>query len=150
MTELALRARFGCSVVGIERQGYMIVNPAPETVLYPRYRVLLLGSGPQVVAAKHVLTAVSGAEPVAAGFDEVRMEAVTVPAQSRCAGCTLAALAPTRHSGVQIAGITRGGERILNPGAGETLRAGDEVLVLGNPEQIGAFRANVLEEADRG
>jgi CPA2 family monovalent cation:H+ antiporter-2 len=150
MIELALRARFGCSVVGIERQGYMIVNPSPETALYPRDRVLLLGSGPQVVAAKHFLTAVSGAEPVAAGFDEVRMEAVTVPAHSRCAGCTLAALAPTRRSGVQIAGINRGGGRILNPGADETLRAGDEVLVLGNPEQIRAFKASVLEETDRG
>jgi CPA2 family monovalent cation:H+ antiporter-2 len=150
MTELALRARFGCSVVGIERQGYMIVNPSPEAALYPRDRVLLLGSGPQVVAAKNLLTAVSGAEPAAAGFDEVRMEAVTVPAHSRCAGCTLAELAPTRHSGVQIAGINRGGGRIVNPGADETLRAGDEVLVLGNPEQINAFKTNVLEEAGRG
>ena len=51
MTELALRAHFGCSVVGIERQGYMIVNPAPESVLYPRDRVLLLGSSAQVAAA---------------------------------------------------------------------------------------------------
>jgi CPA2 family monovalent cation:H+ antiporter-2 len=66
MTELALRAQFGGSVVGIERQGFMIVNPPPETVLYPRDRVLLLGSGPQVVAARRFLTAVSGVGPVTA------------------------------------------------------------------------------------
>ena len=29
IAELDLRAHFGCSVVGIERQGYMIVNPPP-------------------------------------------------------------------------------------------------------------------------
>jgi K+:H+ antiporter len=150
MTELALRAQSGCSVVGIERQGCMIVNPPPETALYPRDRVLLLGSGPQVAAAKRKLTAVAGSEAPGAGLDEVRLETVTVPARSRCAGRTLAALAPTRHSGVLIVGINRAGRRHLNPGAEETLGAGDEVLVLGTPDQIGAFQADVGEEAERG
>jgi K+/H+ antiporter YhaU regulatory subunit KhtT len=53
--------------------------------------------------------------------------------RSKCVGSTLVVLAPTRHSGVQIAGISRNGSRIVNPGAGEILRGGDEVLVLGNP-----------------
>ncbi|HTT56274.1 MAG TPA: cation:proton antiporter [Opitutaceae bacterium] len=145
LTELALRAQFGCSVVGIERQGFMIANPPPETVLYPRDRLLLLGSGPPLAAARRLLTAVSGAE-LAAGLDEMRMEPVTVPARSRCAGRTLAALAPTRRSGVQIAAINRGGRRLVNPGADEQLCAGDEVLVLGNPAQIAAFRNEVCEE----
>jgi CPA2 family monovalent cation:H+ antiporter-2 len=150
MTELAIRAKFGCSVVGVERQGYMIVNPSPETILYPRDRVLLLGSGPQMAAAKKFLTMVSLAEPAMAGFDEVRMEAIVVPARSKCVGLTLAALAPTRQSGVQIAGISRNGCRSINPGAGEILCGGDEVLVLGNPEQIGAFRSLVREETEAG
>jgi K+/H+ antiporter YhaU regulatory subunit KhtT len=90
------------------------------------------------------------AEPGVSGFDEVRMEAIMVPARSKCAGSTLAALALTRHSGVQIAGISRNGGRIVNPGAGEILREGDEVLVLGNPEQIDAFRAMVREETEAG
>ena len=78
------------------------------------------------------------------------MEPIMIPARSRCAGCTLARLAPTRQSGVQVAGINRGGHRIANPGAEEILREGDEVLVLGNPDQIKAFKADVCEEADRG
>ena len=150
ITELAIRAKFGCSVVGVERQGYMIVNPSPETILYPRDRVLLLGSGPQMAAAKRFLTMVSLAEPAMAGFDEVRMEAIVVPARSKCVGLTLAELAPTRQSGVQIAGISRNGCRSINPGAGEILCGGDEVLVLGNPEQIGAFRSLVREETEAG
>ncbi|MGH7946523.1 MAG: cation:proton antiporter, partial [Opitutaceae bacterium] len=43
IAELDLRARFGCSVVGIERQGFMIPLPPPDAVLYPRDKVLLLG-----------------------------------------------------------------------------------------------------------
>jgi CPA2 family monovalent cation:H+ antiporter-2 len=143
LTELALRAKFGCSVVGIERQGLMVVNPPPETVLYPRDRVLLLGSASQVTAAKKFLTTVSAAERATADFDEVRMEVIVVPAGSPSAGRSLAELAPMRTSGVQIAGIGRGGGRTLNPGSDETLRAGDEVLVLGNPEQIDAFRGRL-------
>ena len=42
--ELGLRARFGCTVVGIERQGFAISLPAPDAVLYPRDKVLLLGT----------------------------------------------------------------------------------------------------------
>ena len=150
IADLGLRARFGCSVVGIERQGYMIANPPPEAVFYPRDRVLLLGSPAQVREAKRFLSAISGVEPVAAPFDEVRMEAVMIPAAGPCVGSRLAALASTRRTGVQVAGINRGGRRILNPGADETLLGGDEVLLLGTPEQIDAFRAYVRGEAESG
>jgi CPA2 family monovalent cation:H+ antiporter-2 len=40
-----------------------------------------------------------------------------------------------------VAGINRGGRRILNPGGEEQLLAGDDVLVLGSPDQIAAFKA---------
>ncbi len=147
LADLGLRSRCGCSVVGIERQGYMIANPPPEAAFYPRDRVLLLGSAAQVKAAKQLLTAIAGSEPAAAPFDDVRMEAVVIPAASPGAGATLAGLAALRHTGVQVAGISRGGRQILNPGADETLRAGDEVLLLGTPEQVDAFRAFVRGEA---
>ena len=150
MAELGLRARFGCSVVGIDRQGYMIVNPPAEAALYPRDRVLLLGSAAQVTAAKKFLTAVAGTEPVSPRFDEVRMDAVVIPAEGVCVGTKLAALAAARRTGVQVAGISRGGRRILNPGAEETLLAGDEVLLLGTPEQLDAFRAFVRGDAESG
>jgi CPA2 family monovalent cation:H+ antiporter-2 len=102
-----------------------------------------------VEAAKKFLATVAETEPVTPGFAEVRMEAIMVPERSSCVGSTLATLVPTRHSGVQIAGITRGGRRILNPGADETLHGGDEVLLLGTPEQIDAFKAYVRGEADQ-
>jgi len=147
LAELGLRSRCGCSVVGIERQGYMIANPPPEAALYPRDRVLLLGSAPQVQAAKRLLSAISGTEAVSPRFEDVRMESVVIPAQGPAVGSTLAALASTRCTGVLVAGIDRGGRRIINPGADETLAGGDEVLLLGTPEKIDAFRAFVRGEA---
>jgi CPA2 family monovalent cation:H+ antiporter-2 len=148
IAELGLRAKFGCSVVGIERQGFMIPLPSPEAVLYPRDKVLLMGTTEQVRAGKIFLGAVSGAPTGDSLFEEVRMEALTIPGWSRAAGRTLGGLSPAQNHGVQIAGINRGGLRILNPGARETLRAGDEILALGAPEQIGEFKEWLRERPD--
>ena len=141
ISELALRSRFGCSVVGIERQGCMIPLPPPDAVLYPRDKVLLMGTTDQVRAGRMFLGAVSGAMAADSLFEEVRMEALTLPDWSRAAGRTLGELSPARSHGVQIAGIRRDGTRILNPGAHETLRPGDEVLALGAPQQIAEFKS---------
>jgi len=143
IAELDLRAKFGCSVVGIERQGFMIPLPPPDAVLYPRDRVLLMGTTEQVKAGRQFLGAVSGAADSL--FEEVLMEAMTVPAGSRADGRTLAELSPARAHGVQIAGINHQAVRTLNPGADTRLQAGDEVLVLGTPAQIRAFRTWLRE-----
>ncbi|MBP6507836.1 MAG: cation:proton antiporter, partial [Opitutaceae bacterium] len=146
IAELDLRSRFGCSVVGIERQGFMISLPPPETVLYPRDRVLLLGTSEQVKAGKACLAAVSGLATADSLFEEVRMEALPVPRWSRAAGRTLMELSPAQTHGVQIAGISRGAQRILNPSGQETLQSGDEVLALGTPVQIREFKIWLSEE----
>ena len=145
IAELDLRARFGCSVVGIERQGFMIPLPPPESVLYPRDKVLLMGTMEQVQRGRAFLCTVSGSPETDSLFEEVRMEALLVPEWSRAGGRSLAELSPAKEHGVQVAGINRRGERILNPGAHESLRAGDELLVLGTPEQIRNFRGWLTE-----
>jgi CPA2 family monovalent cation:H+ antiporter-2 len=148
IAELDLRARFGCSVVGIDRQGYMIPLPPPEAVLYPRDKVLLMGTIEQVRAGRDFLAAVTGGETADSVFEEVRMEAVVVPTWSRAAGKTLGELSPAQSHGVQVAGVHRGGIRILNPGAQETLRGGDEILVLGTPVQIDEFKGWLRDRPD--
>jgi monovalent cation:H+ antiporter-2, CPA2 family len=148
ISELDLRARFGCSVVGIERQGFMIPLPGPEAVLYPRDKVLLMGTAEQVRIGREFLSVVTGAAATDSVFEEARMEAVMIPAWSRAAGHSLGELSPARHYGVQVAGVHRGGLRILNPNAQEVLRAGDEILVLGTPVQIGEFKEWLRERPD--
>jgi CPA2 family monovalent cation:H+ antiporter-2 len=143
--ELALRSKFGCTVAGVERQGVMVGNPTRDMVLYPRDKVLLLGDAKQVAAGKEFLQQASGA-PTASNFDEVRMEAVPLPAGSELNDRTLAELALSQTYGLQVAGINRGGRRMLNPSGEVKLFAGDDVLVLGSPDQIAAFKAALREE----
>lgn len=142
--ELALRKRFGCTVAGIERQGVMVGNPSPQMALYPRDKILLLGDPVQTATCKAFLLGVEG-DFAHSNFDEMRMETCELPPDSKLVGRTLAELSPTRHSGVQVAGIHRGGLRILNPGGAEKLLAHDDVLVLGSPDQIAAFKAWMRE-----
>ncbi|HUR57692.1 MAG TPA: cation:proton antiporter [Opitutaceae bacterium] len=148
IAQLDLRARFGCSVVGIERQGFMIPLPPPDAVLFPRDKVLLMGTTEQVNAGRKFLAAVSGTPVSDSVFEEVRMEALTVPVWSRAAGQTLGVLSPAQNHGVQIAGVHRGGLRILNPTAQEMLRSSDEILVLGTPVQISEFKVWLRERPD--
>lgn len=143
--ELALRTKFGCTVAGVERQGVMVGNPVGNMVLYPRDKVLLLGSPEQVAATKEFLQRASGA-PVASNFDEVRMESVDLPPDSNLHNRTLADIALGRAFGLQVAGINRAGRRILNPLGEEKLYGGDSVLVLGSPDQIAAFKATVRRD----
>ncbi len=140
IAELDLRSRFGCAIVGIGRQGYLIPLPTPDTVLYPRDKILLLGTGTQVRAGKNALTQVSGISSPLSEFDDVRMEAISVPSGSACAGKDLKTLSPAQQYHVQIAGVHRAGMRILNPAGDEVIESGDELLVLGTPENIRAFR----------
>ncbi len=139
IAELDLRARFGCSVVGIERQGFMIPLPPADSVLYPRDKVLLMGTTEQVKAGRKFLAGVTGAPVTDSVFEEVRMEAIVVPTWSRASGKSLGELSPAQNHGVQIAGVRRGGLRILNPAAQEILRSSDEILVLGTPVDIAEF-----------
>ena len=146
LAELRLRSSLGCTVVGIERQGYMIPLPGPATVLYARDKVLLLGTVEQVKAGKGFLHAVSGVPPAPTVFDEVSMEVLVLPGWSAIAGCTLGEFEPARKHGVLIAGLNRHGRRILNPSSSEVLQAGDELLALGTPQQIRDFKAWLQEK----
>lgn len=146
IADLDLRARYGCTVVGVGRQGYMISLPAPDMVLYPRDKLLLLGTATQVESAKKFLLAVSGLPPMAAEFEDVRMETMVVPVRSRSIGQDLRTLSPTQTFRVQIAGIRRGDTRILSPAGEEIIGSGDELLVLGMPDRIREFRDWMLEQ----
>lgn len=145
LQDLGLRTRFGCTVAGVERQGVLLENPPATFALYPRDRVLLMGSRAQTTEAIAFLQKVSGELPPSS-IDDVRMEVVNVPERSVLGLLTLAELAPSRRVGVQVAGINRAGQRILNPGGDEKVLAGDELLVLGNSEQIAAFAAWANEQ----
>ena len=139
ISELPLRKSFASTIVSIERQGVPIPNPSAGTVLYPNDKLLLLGQDPDLRRAEKWLDA--EAEPVVAQNEESKLadlslKHLTVPASSRRVGKPLGSLALNALFGIQIVGIERDRNQVLNPGRTETLQSGDQLLVLGTPEQV--------------
>jgi len=139
LMQLAVRKNFGCSIVGIDRQGFSIVNPRADTVLYPQDKLLLLGHAEQLArAARELGTASTGPAPMT-DFDELTMETLVVPPDSPLVGKSLLELDLIHRVGVQVGGIRRGNERNLSPSGRDQIQAGDALLVLGSHLQIKEF-----------
>lgn len=139
LSQLAVRKSFGCSIVGIDRQGFSIVNPRADTVLYPLDKLLLLGHAEQLARAARELGAASTGPEAPTNFDELTMETLVVPSDSPLLGKTLLELNLIHRVGVQIGGIRRGTERNLSPSGRDQIQAGDALLVLGSHLQIKEF-----------
>lgn len=137
---LDIRKEFGCSIVGIERQGYPIDYPGPEVKLYPQDKLLVLGTEEQIGMVCNFLGQTSK-ELNSDSLSNWALETVDVPEDSARIGCTLEDLSLRNNTGVLIAGIQRGQRRILSPGGKEILSTGDQLLVLGTPVQLQGMKA---------
>lgn len=142
LAQLAVRQQFGCSVVGLDRQGFNLVNPAASTVLFPQDKLLLLGHASQLSAAARVLSTASATANVRE-FEDLTLETVLVPAGSPLAGQTLLELNLIHAFGIQLGGIRRAGQRILSLSGRDRIEVGDALLVLGAHPQIKAFAARL-------
>lgn len=61
--ELNLRKHTGAIIIGIERQGIMIINPEADETFQPADRVMLLGTGGQIENARAWLCEDSVCDP---------------------------------------------------------------------------------------
>jgi K+:H+ antiporter len=143
--DLSLRSQFGCSVVGVERQGYAVPSPGPDTELYPSDVLLVLGTEHQIQHVRAFFDSGPNNTEKADLLDEIRLESIEVREGSRLAGNALAELEIPRHTGIQIAGVARGDFRMLFPGPFQVLLPGDWLLVVGTRDQIHRFREWITE-----
>jgi CPA2 family monovalent cation:H+ antiporter-2 len=146
LRQTALRTTFGCSVLGIDRQGFGIVNPNSDTVLYPHDKLLLLGEHGQLTRAARELLRFAPAAELPTSFDELTMETVQVPAGCPLAGKVLLDLDLIRKYGVQVGGIRRGTHSTFSPGGKDHFEVGDELLLLGTHSQINEFCQHLIPE----
>lgn len=139
LRQLGLRPKFGCSVIGIDRQGHSIVNPSADTVLFPLDKLLLLGGHESLINAARELLRFGDGAASQDGFEDLTMETVTIPENCSLAGQSLRDLNLIRKYGIQVGGIRRGQKQILSPSGEDRLKAGDELLLLGTHSQIKDF-----------
>ncbi|TVR51852.1 MAG: hypothetical protein EA425_06160 [Puniceicoccaceae bacterium] len=144
LAELALRSRFGISVVGIDRQGVLVRKPGPDRRLFPGDQVFLVGTAERCREAMTALGRETEAPPVEPAPEELLAERLVVPEGSPRAGRSLGELQVYAKTGVTVLAVRSGAGEVLSPGAGQILRAGDELLVFGDPEHLRLFRDWIL------
>ena len=134
--ELAIRSKYGCSILEIDRQGYVIANPRPETALFPGDRLLLFGEEAQIQQARDFLSKEGAFTEDGREFDATLLETIEVPENSPFAGHSLAEIGIFARTGVQVVGIERSEDRVLNPTGSEKLPGGSRLLVVGTWNEI--------------
>jgi CPA2 family monovalent cation:H+ antiporter-2 len=134
---LKIRSRLGCTIVEINRQGYVLAGPEPTVSLFPGDRLLVLGSAEQLATARVELTRKTAAESDA--FDDARLETMTVPENPLITGQTHWCLRIPHRTGAVVVGIRRGGTQQTNPSGDVVLAAGDEILVIGAAQELKAL-----------
>lgn len=72
---------------------------------------------------------------------EADLEAMTIGEQSVAARKLIRELALRTKTGASVVGIERAGKAIINPGPDEELLPGDQILIIGSPEQLTSARA---------
>lgn len=139
IAELAIPAKFGCSLLEVERNGHVITAIRPDLRVYPGDKLLLLGQNTQLEQVRDFLTRAQAPTGQAEEFHGSVLETFSVPPGPH-EGRTLAELRLAQLTGSRVVGIERQGRRILAPGGDERLEAGDNVLVAGTLREIKAFR----------
>lgn len=138
IADLPLRSDYGCTIVRIDRQGIVLPNPGPDTILFPNDKLLLLGTEENLQSAEAWLNKPRQEAdlPEQATLAELSLGHLIVPRTSRHVGKSLGELGVRSQFGIQVVGIERGDDSVLSPGPKESLAPGDQLLVLGTPGQV--------------
>lgn len=79
----------------------------------------------------------------------LRITWYTLPAHSPLVGRSIGASAIRQRTGASVVALIRDDQVLSNPGPDTELRAGDQIAVLGTPEQSAAFDALVVANPDQ-
>ena len=148
--DLQLPQKTGASIVTHERDGRQVVNPPPDTVIFPGDTIGVMGENEQVAQARSLLMSEAplSQRPVGRLEEGIEIEEIEVHPDSPLCGVTLAGSRIRETTGASVVGLRREGVPILNPAPVLRLRPGDSVVVLGSPGQVEAARA-LFEPAPR-
>lgn len=148
IADLGLRQKTGCSIIGIERHGFVIHSPGPHSHLFPGDRLLLLGDATQLKEARKMLAEESAeTHRESQSLDSAVLQSVPIPEGSPVIGRKLAELNWPRLYAVQVAGVQRGAQRFPIPGGDFRFLPGDEILAIGTAASLKKLTHSLAAEA---
>ncbi|MDD5557364.1 MAG: cation:proton antiporter [bacterium] len=136
LKNLALRKATGCSVVGIQRHGYSLVDIGATTQLFPGDELLLLGTDRQIQDAENLLAWTGPPAEPGKQLESQVLKSMMLPEGSPASGKRLGELQWTRDFGVQVVAVMRDGATLTGLDASTHVRAGDVLLLLGAADRM--------------
>ncbi|HEU5124764.1 MAG TPA: cation:proton antiporter [Verrucomicrobiae bacterium] len=137
---LQIRNRFGCTIVEINRQGFLLAGPEPNVPLFPGDRLLVLGSEEQIAALQNEFSREGTENEDQTAFDDSLLDTVTVADNPEIVGKPLRELQIPQRTGTVVVGIQREGQKQVNPTGNEIVQAGDQWLVVGSTDELRSLR----------
>ncbi len=137
LSQLRFRERFGALVVGIRRDGELLRERLAKRVLRQDDEILAVGTEAELTTllAQQGVEVVGSVVPAQELLDE-RLFRIQVPASSSLAGSTIGGSRLGELVGLTIIGLLRQGKTLLAISAEESIHAGDELLIAGEPTRI--------------
>jgi di/tricarboxylate transporter len=137
---LGFRDRFGLTVLAIRRGGALLTEDLAGVVLEAGDSILALAGRERIAALETESDFVVEAAGMAA-IDELRdrLALLAIADSSPLIGVDLAASRIGELVGLTVGGIVRGGELLPAVTAGEVIRAGDRLVLFGDPARVEAL-----------
>lgn len=142
LREIDFRRRYGVTVVAIRRGERRLQLPEGTTMLFPNDRLTVVGTDEEFRTFHRVLEEQRSARKRRRGEQAaaaLRIVSYTLPARSALDGTTLGEAEVRRRAAALVLGVERPEGPVMNPPAGERLRAGDVVWAVGDPQRMKPF-----------
>ncbi len=134
---LRFRDRHGVLVVGIRRDGDLLVRDLPGTPLRSGDQLLMLGARAQIEAME-LRTSCQACDRPGGCMGELfgHLFLLRIHAGSTLAGTRIRDSQIAAAAGLTVVGISRGDNTLLAVGPEQKLRDGDELMVAGDPARV--------------
>ena len=142
LIELALRERFGISIMVIKRGDQDIVSPGPHQRIYPQDILLCFGTDQELMTVQADMQRASAAVTTADEASSFILRPVEIPAGSPLAGKTIRDASIRDAFGCMVVGIERDGRRLQSPKSDVRLQAADLLWLVGEARGLQKLQAS--------
>jgi K+/H+ antiporter YhaU regulatory subunit KhtT len=141
LSDVKLRELTGVTVIAMTRGGLSTYKLSPDMQFFPGDHVIIIGTQAQISAARAILLKETEGLPPKRENTQFDILNFCVGNDKNFVGCVLGALDLRQKYGVNVIGIQRKDEKIIDIKSDMDLRADDVILLVGTKSSIRTFKA---------
>ncbi|MDR1432871.1 MAG: cation:proton antiporter [Puniceicoccales bacterium] len=140
LSDIRLRELTGTTIIAITRSGLSTYRLGPDTQFFPGDHIILMGTRAQIDDAKTLLLVeIDG--PIKRDNSQFDILNFCIGTDKGFVGCLLSSLHLRQRYGLNVVGIQRNDEKIIDVKSNMELMENDILLLAGTKSSIGRFQA---------